>query len=82
MIGPPTGDFHPIYNAPMLGAHKRIHRIIPAAEALGLTGDPGVKTRKDENKEEIQLACRVRFRGLNNKFPVPLERVPEICQGK
>jgi hypothetical protein len=22
MIGPPTGDFHPIYNAPMLGAHK------------------------------------------------------------
>jgi hypothetical protein len=20
--GPPTGDFHPIYNAPMLGAHK------------------------------------------------------------
>jgi hypothetical protein len=25
MIGPPTGDFHPIYNAPMLGAHKRLH---------------------------------------------------------
>ena len=22
MNGPPTGDFHPIYNAPMLGAHK------------------------------------------------------------
>ena len=22
MIGPPTGDLHPIYNAPMLGAHK------------------------------------------------------------
>ena len=24
MSGPPTGDFHPICNAPMLGAHQRI----------------------------------------------------------
>ena len=22
MCGPPTGDLHPIYNAPMLGAHR------------------------------------------------------------
>jgi hypothetical protein len=22
-----TGDFHPIYNAPMLGAHNAIHRM-------------------------------------------------------
>jgi hypothetical protein len=24
MNGPPTGDFHSIYNAPMLGAHQPV----------------------------------------------------------
>ena len=33
MNGPPTRDFHSIYNAPMLGAHKSVNRYgSPAAD--------------------------------------------------
>jgi hypothetical protein len=30
-VGPPTGDLHPIYNAPMLGVHKVAPRYLPKA---------------------------------------------------
>ena len=33
MFGFPTGDLHPIYNAPMLGAHKQVDtNLRPAVE--------------------------------------------------
>jgi hypothetical protein len=38
MIGPPTGDFHPIYNAPMLGAHNQMHRMQKAAAFFTIIG--------------------------------------------
>ena len=28
MTGPPTGDLHPVYNAPMLGAHNALDRTV------------------------------------------------------
>jgi hypothetical protein len=39
MSGLPTGDFHPIYNAPMMGAHKAmettpVNVTIPAAQEV------------------------------------------------
>jgi len=34
MFGSPTGDFHPIYNAPMLGAHNTMHAKPPKARVL------------------------------------------------
>jgi len=37
--GPPTGDLHPIYNAPMLGAHKRMHTDVVFRCALYHAGD-------------------------------------------
>jgi len=50
MNGPPTGDFHSTYNAPMLGAHKRIERDSGKAAADGvLTG--AVHPRRWLNKE-------------------------------
>ncbi len=31
---PPTGDLHPIYNAPMMGAHNRLHDILAPLEIM------------------------------------------------
>jgi hypothetical protein len=41
--GPPTGDFHPIYNAPMLGAHQKVQ--VTSRSARNLTCAVGEKMK-------------------------------------
>ncbi len=66
MIGPPTGDFHPIYNAPMLGAHKALSadrkktRPLKSTVKLGTKKMTSAQQRAELQREIWQLANEVR----------------------
>ena len=55
MIGPPTGDFHSIYNAPMLGAHK-------ASEATPKTAPT---TARFPERLKADVGCEISVEEVN-----------------
>ena len=53
MVGPPTGDSHPIYNAPMLGAHQHLDTYPqrpPRTASFEVRSGATFYDGKDENK--------------------------------